>query len=102
MSLLSSLSITNLSKSNITGPVMFHKAFETNINCFSFIIFEQVGTLYFLKNRHKVKLRHRLDLSRIPRLTQNRPCLSSKFKFHNLNKVLHSKNQLQYMTCQRL
>jgi len=68
--------------------MMFHKAFETNINCFSLIIFERVGTRYFLKNRHKVKLRHRLDLSRIPRLTQNKPCHFSKFKFHILNKVL--------------
>jgi len=28
---------------------MFHKAFETDINYISFIIFEWVGTLYFLK-----------------------------------------------------
>jgi len=38
-----------------------------------------------------VKLRHRLDFSRIPRLTQNKP---SMFQFNNLNKVLRSKNQL--------
>jgi len=28
---------------------MFHKALETNINYVSFITFEWVGTLYFLK-----------------------------------------------------
>jgi len=43
-----------------------------------------------------MKLRHRLDFSRIPRLTQNKPCLLSKFQ--NLNKVLHSKNQLHDMS----
>jgi len=33
-------------------------------------------------NTHKVKLRHRLDFSWIPPLTQNKPCLLSKFQFH--------------------
>jgi len=42
---------------------MFHKAFETDINYISFIIFEWVGTLYL----HNVKLRHSLDFLRIPR-----------------------------------
>jgi len=46
---------------------------------------------------HKVKLRHRLDFSWIPRLTQHKLCLISKFQFDNLNKVLHSKNQLHDM-----
>jgi len=48
MSLLSSLSIPNLSKNEIKGPILFHKVFETNINCISFITFERVGTMCFL------------------------------------------------------
>jgi len=49
-------------------------------------------------NRHKVKLIHRLDFLWIPPLTENKPCLLSKCQFQNLNKVLHSKNQLHAMS----
>jgi len=49
VNLLSSPSILNLSGNYIKGPIMFHKALETNINYVSFITFERVGTLYFLK-----------------------------------------------------
>jgi len=40
VNLLSSSSIPNLSKNYIEGPIMFHKALETNINYVSFITFE--------------------------------------------------------------
>jgi len=53
---------------------MFRKAFETDINYISLIIIYlyELAPCTFL-NRHKVKLRHRLDFSRIPHLAKNKP-----------------------------
>jgi len=78
---------------------MFRKAFETDINYISLIIIYlyELAPCTFL-NRHKVKLRHRLDFSRIPHLAKNKPWLTSKFQFHNLYKVLHYKKQLHDMS----
>jgi len=50
-----------------SSPMMFHNAFEIDINYISFIVIYW-NELYFLK-LHKVKLRHRLDFSRITHLT---------------------------------
>jgi len=70
-------------------------AFEKDINNISTLYLNELVSCTCL-NRHKVKLRRRLDFSWIPRLTQKKPRLLSKF--HYLNKVLHSKNQLHDMS----
>jgi len=80
---------------------MFHKAFKRDINYISFriIYMNELVPCTFL-NRHKVKMRHRLDFSRIHHLTQNKPWLLSKFQFHSLNKSCIKK--INCTTCQRL